>query len=114
MMYCTIIYRMKSNRSDYKKIEGFEWDEGNSDKNWIKHNVHYKEAEEVFLNSPRVLLPDTEHSLIEKRLTLLGFTDKGRKLIIIFTVRNNKFRVISARDMNKKERQKYEKHSQKT
>ena len=100
---------MKSNRSDYKKIEGFEWDEGNSDKNWVKHNVHYKEAEEVFVNSPRILLPDIKHSAVEERLTLLGFTNKERKLTIIFIVRNYKFRVISARDMNKKERSTYEK-----
>ena len=87
----------------------FDWDEGNLEKSWEKHLVFYQEAEEVFVNSPRVLLFDEKHSKIEQRYIIWGITDKNRKLTIAFTVRNKKFRVISARDMNNKERMEYEK-----
>lgn len=80
----------------------FEWDKGNFDKNLISHNVTNKEAEEVFGNKPLVS-EDIKHSTIEKRFQALGKTDKGRLLFISFTIRNEKVRVISARDMNKKE-----------
>jgi hypothetical protein len=97
------------NEPDFKKINGFDWNEGNVDKNWMKHNVHYKEAEEIFVNSPRVLLVDKKHSSVEKRLIIYGVTNKNRKLTVAFTIRNYKFRIISARDMNKRERREYEK-----
>jgi len=96
------------NELDFSKIEGFEWDEGNINKNWKKHLVTNEEAEEVFINIPRVMLLDEKHSKFEKRYKVLGLTDKKRRLSITFTIRNYKFRIISARDMNKKERSKYE------
>ena len=49
------------------KIEGFEWDEGNIQKNWLKHSVYYKECEEIFTNVPLLLVRDTKHSQNEKR-----------------------------------------------
>lgn len=100
---------MKINEPDFNEVVSFDWDEGNIDKNWVKHSVHYKEVEEVFVNSPRVLLVDKKHSSVEKRLIIYGITDKNRKLTVAFTIRNYKFRIISARDMNKKERREYEK-----
>jgi len=107
-MYCTIKYINVENELDFSKIEGFEWDEGNINKNWKKHLVTNEEAEEVFINIPRVMLLDEKHSKFEKRYKVLGLTDKKRRLSITFTIRNYKFRIISARDMNKKERSKYE------
>jgi uncharacterized protein len=86
----------------------FEWDEGNIDKNLIKHKVANKESEEVFLNEPRFTIEDEKHSLKEKRYLIWGKTDKERHLAIIYTLRNKKIRVISARDMNKKEKEAYE------
>jgi len=100
---------MSKQELDLQKIEGFDWDQGNIDKNWKKHEVYYKEVEEVFQNFPRVLLTDEKHSVIEKRLIIWGKTDRGRRLTIAFTIRNKKFRIVSARDMNKKERREYEK-----
>lgn len=85
----------------------FEWDKGNINKNFISHNVTNKEAEEVFSNKPLVS-EDTKHSTTEKRFQALGKTDKGRLLFISFTIRNEKVRIISARDMNKKEVKKHE------
>jgi uncharacterized protein len=87
----------------------FEWDESNKDKNWIKHKVEQKESEEIFFNRPLVTFPDAKHSLVEKRYLSFGNTNKSRKLTIIFTLRNSIIRIISARDMSRKERNIYEK-----
>ena len=85
----------------------FEWDEGNSEKNLLKHKVTSQEAEEPFDNKPNYLVEDEKHSLKEERYLLWGVTDRGRKLSVIFTLREDKVRIISARDMNKKERRVY-------
>lgn len=87
--------------------EGFEWDKGNSDKNWISHQVAQGECEQVFFNEPVVVSSDVEHSQTESRWYVLGKTDAGRFLFLVFTIRKNKIRIISARDMNKKEREIY-------
>ena len=92
---------------DLSKIEKFDWDDGNQSKNWIRHQVSTTECEEVFFNLPLLLSNDTQHSQIEKRYYALVQTNAGRQLFIAFTVRTNKIRVISARDMSQKERQKY-------
>ncbi|MBL6964889.1 MAG: BrnT family toxin [Bacteroidetes bacterium] len=87
--------------------EGFEWDEGNIEKNWLKHHVSKNECEEVFFNHPLLATGDPKHSKSEKRYYILGQTDSGRLLFIAFTIRNGKIRVISARDMSRKEKRKY-------
>ena len=92
---------------DFDSIVGFDWDEGNKDKNWDKHQVDFRECEEVFFNQP-LLIKDIKHSFQEKRYYVLGRSDTNRMLFLIFTLRNNKIRVISARDQSKKERMIYE------
>ena len=87
----------------------FEWDEGNVEKNWEKHKVFFKEAEEVFFNEPFDIRADEKHSEIEDRFVILGVTDGGRMLSVVFTLRKNKIRVISARVQDRKERKIYEK-----
>lgn len=87
----------------------FDWDKGNTNKNLEKHNVTDREAEEVFANRHKIILEDEKHSTSEKRYMLWGVTRQSRKLTLIFTIRNNKIRIISARDMNHKERKVYEK-----
>jgi len=89
--------------------EEFEWDEGNSLKNWKNHHVTTKECEEVFLNLPIILYQDIKHSVREVRFIALGKTNNNRRLHIVFTIREMNVRVISARDQNKKERSRYEK-----
>ena len=89
---------------DLRDITGFDWDEGNFNKNWIKHQVANGECEEVFFNLPLLLHPDPAHSQTERRYYLLGQTNAARRLFIAFTLRDNKIRVISARDMSEKER----------
>lgn len=86
----------------------FEWDEGNRNKNKEKHGVENHETEEVFFNLPITMSEDIKHSKAEPRYLALGQTDKGEKLSIIFTIRKNKIRVISARPMSQKERKFYE------
>lgn len=88
---------------------GFNWDEHNQYKNWHKHQVKFRECEQVFFNIPLLINFDQKHSVQEKRFRALGQTHKYRKLFISFTIRNKHIRVISARDQNKKERQVYEK-----
>ncbi len=90
------------------RLTGFDWDENNREKNWKKHQVLAGECEEVFFNLPLLLQTDSAHSGKEPRHYVLGHTIAGRRLFIAFTVREDKIRVISARDMSKKERKIYE------
>jgi len=87
----------------------FEWDLGNIDKNLKKHNVSCQEAEEVFTNQPLLINNDIKHSIKEKRFYALGKTHGERLLFLSFTIRNYKVRLISIRDMNRKEKKIYEK-----
>ena len=87
---------------------GFDWDKGNINKNRIKHKVTSSECEQIFFNQPLLVQDAVLHSETEKRFCALGKTDKERRLFIAFTVRNNLIRVISARDMSRKERRVYE------
>ncbi len=86
---------------------GFDWDENNSKKNWIKHKVTPAECEQVYFNQPLIVKDDVQHSERERRFLVLGKTDKNRSLFIAFTFRNDLIRVISARDMSRKEREVY-------
>jgi uncharacterized DUF497 family protein len=89
---------------------GFEWDEYNADKIWLKHHVSLSECEQIFFNLPLVVADDIKHLVQENRFYALGQTDAERFLFMVFTVRKNKIRVISARDMNRKERRVYQSH----
>ena len=91
----------------FEQFSGFQWNKGNIDKNLIKHNVKNWECERVFFNRPLLVLDDPKHSASEKRWSVLGKTDIDRFLVIIFTKRNSLIRIISARDMNKRERSFY-------
>jgi uncharacterized DUF497 family protein len=91
----------------FETVTGFEWDTGNEQKN-VKHGVTPADAEQVFLNEPLVVLDDLKHSDTEPRYHALGQTTAGRLLHITFTIRTSKIRVISARDMHRKERSIYE------
>lgn len=95
---------------DWAQITGFEWDEGNSRKNEEKHGVSQSEAEQLFFNEPLLVLGDGKHSQREVRYHALGKTDDVRFLHITFTLRasGTLIRIISARDMHRKERAIYE------
>jgi hypothetical protein len=88
-------------------LEGFEWDDGNSDKNWRRHEVRQAETEQALLNTPLVVGAASKHRGGEPRFIALGQSDAGRLLAVVFTVRGTRIRVISARAMSKKERNIY-------
>ena len=89
------------------EFEGFDWDQSNIEKNWRAHAVTPQEAEQVFFNAPLIVADDEKHSRTEKRFFVLGQTDKDRPLFVAFALRKRCIRVISARDMNRKERKVY-------
>jgi len=90
---------------DLERIIGFDWDAGNARKN-DKHDVSQSEAEQVFFDPRLLMVPDLGHSSGESRFHALGQTIDGRHLHIAFTLRRNEtlVRIISARDMHRKER----------
>jgi len=92
-----------------QECTGFQWDDGNINKNWIKHKVTNYECEQIFFNQPFIVNDDIKHSDTERRFYASGQTDLGRKLFVVFIIRNKKIRIISARDMSKKEREIYRK-----
>ncbi len=95
---------------DLDLVTGFQWDDGNARKNVDKHGVGQFEAEQVFFNTPLLLLADSRHSERERRFHALGITNLGCALHVTFTLREQgmKIRVISARGMHRKERRRYD------
>ncbi len=95
---------------DLDQIAGFEWDDGNIRKSADKHDVSQAEAESIFFNDPLIIIGDAKHSETEQRFNALGKTAQNRLLHITFTLRQNgtMVRVISTRDMHRKERKAYE------
>ncbi|MBU0951232.1 MAG: BrnT family toxin [Elusimicrobia bacterium] len=94
-------------------IHEFEWDAWNKDKIFKKHGVEIFECEEIFFNEPLTVMPDEAHSVAEQRYYALGATLAERRLFVVFTIRKNKIRVISARNMSKKERKMYDEKTKK-
>ena len=92
---------------EFSQASGFDWDEWNIAKIWEKHQVSQAECEQVFFNEPLVAGEDIEHSDQEQRLFVLGVTDQDRELFLVFTLREDRIRVITARDMSRKERRVY-------
>ena len=89
-------------------LEGFEWDEGNSEKNWLRHGVRQLEAEQALLSRPLIVALDIGHSREEPRFVALGQTGAQRRLFMVFTIRGTRVRVISVRPMSAKEQGVYE------
>ena len=88
---------------------GFEWESGNITKNWDKHDVTTGECEQIFFNRPLIVKRDRQHSTLENRYYVLGRTNMHRLLFAVFTVRNDKIRIISVRDMTESEIKRYKK-----
>lgn len=92
----------------WKEPIQFQWDAGNQEKNWLKHRVTMAECEEAFFDSHKRLLGSALHAGHETRYVLIGRTQEHRALLVVFTMRGQTVRVISARDVNKRERGLYE------
>ena len=91
-----------------RECTGFDWDEENRTKNWESHDVSESECEQLFFNRPLIVRRDDGHSESETRYYVLGRTDASRLLFAVFTIRGDKVRVISARDMTHAERRRYQ------
>ena len=107
-LYIKVIY--DSAVIDVGSIVGFQWHDGNARKSTLKHGVSRSEAEQVFLTEPPLIVEDVRHSQSEPRFHALGVTRRGRRLHVTFTLRddNTRIRVISARDMHRTERARYD------
>ncbi len=94
---------------DLTQIAGFDWDAGNRRKSSDKHAVTTLEIEQIFLDSQLLILADEKHSKQEQRFQAYGQTAAERQLHVSFTLRQNgtMIRVISARNMSRKERIRY-------
>ena len=95
---------------DFSQVTSFQWDDGNARKNVDSHDVSQEEAEQVFSSRPLLIVDDTAHSQQERRFNASGVTETGRRLHVTFTMRNEGtlIRIISARDMSRRERNRYE------
>ena len=109
-VYDSHILTLMDNLNQLLKCVGFQWDAHNAEKIWQKHSVTPSECERIFFNRPLVVADDEKHSAKESRFYALGHTDVGRLLFAVFTIRGGQIRVISAKDMNRKERKMYESH----
>lgn len=89
------------------RCTGFDWDAGNAPKLQERHGVTVGECEQVFFREPLLVAPDSRHSQHEERWAALGRTAGGRSLAIVFTLRGELIRPLSARDMSRKERRHY-------
>ena len=89
-------------------VAGFEWDEGNLEKNWAEHEVRWTESEEVFYRRPLLIVRDEGHSRSEPRYGAWGRTANERRLFVVFTIRRSLIRIVSARDMSRSERRAYD------
>jgi len=98
---------------ELRRITGFDWDAGNARKSVDKHAVSQPEAEQLFFRKPLWIAVDMRHSQQEERFHALGQTAAGRLLHVTFTLREEgtKIRIISARDMSRRERRLYEQAS---
>ena len=89
------------------RCTGFDWDEGNAPKLLARHRVSLAECEQVFFNEPLVIAEDAAHSIDEQRWAAWGRTAEGQALAVVFTLRGDRIRPLSARAMNRKERRRY-------
>jgi hypothetical protein len=86
----------------------FAWDEEKAEQNLRKHHISFEEAETVFDDPLSITISDPDHSSHEERFIDIGLSDKKRLLVVVYTERENKVRLISARLANRIERKKYE------
>ena len=91
---------------------GFDWDEENASKSWERHRVTPEEAEDLFFHDPLVVPSDARHSQTERRYQALGQSGRGRLLFAAFSVRRKLVRIISVRDMNRRETEEYRRYEE--
>jgi uncharacterized DUF497 family protein len=86
----------------------FEWDSAKAEANAKKHGVSFAEASTVFGDPLEVTIPDPDHSEGEARFLSLGLSVESRLLVVAYTEREGRVRIIHAREADPKERRTYE------
>jgi uncharacterized DUF497 family protein len=89
----------------------YTWDPAKAAANFRKHGVSFEDASTVFRNPLAKVLPDPTHSGQEQRWLIFGHSAGGRLLLVVFTERHDRIRIISAREASARERREYEEHS---
>lgn len=89
-------------------INDFIWLPDILDKIYVKHHVTQDEVEEIFFNSPKYRFVELGYNQGEDVYSVSGQTDRGRYLIVFFIHKDNMALILSARDMDNKERKRYE------
>lgn len=87
----------------------FEWDEAKANANLKKHKISFEEAKTVFADPFSITVDDPKHSIDERRFVDLGAAASGKVLVVSYTQRGEKIRLISCRKATKTERKEYEK-----
>jgi uncharacterized DUF497 family protein len=99
-------------RSKEKLTLEFEWDEKNAKENQKKHDVSFEEAKTVFNDPFSITIADSKHSIDENRFIDIGLSERLRLLIVVYTERNSKIRLISSRKATPNEEKFYAQHEQ--
>ena len=86
----------------------FEWDRSKARENARKHGFSFEEASQAFIDELSSVVADPDHSVDEERFILFGKTFQEQFLVIAFTERDGRIRIISARPMTRREREAYE------
>lgn len=89
-------------------LPNFEWDEEKARLNRNKHQVSFDEATTVFADQSSTTIADPDHSKTEQRYIIIGISNRGRMLVIVYTERRGKIRIISCRKATATERRQYE------
>jgi uncharacterized DUF497 family protein len=89
----------------------FQWDPRKGTQNERKHAVSFSEAATVFRDPNAQLFDDDDHSQVEHREIIIGYSDRNRLLVVSFVERDDVIRVISARKVDRGEHENYEKAS---
>nr|WP_242053684.1 BrnT family toxin [Nostoc sp. FACHB-888] len=106
LLYSLTLLGRRIQKNDYNFIK-FEWDENKAAINLLKHQVSFEEAKTVFDDPLYVDLYDPDHSDDEERYLIIGESNRGRLLIMLYTERGNSIRLISAREVTRSEREAY-------
>jgi uncharacterized DUF497 family protein len=96
---------------DILPVMNFEWDVRKAASNRRKHGVRFEEALTVFLDAIARIFDDEEHSVEERREIIIGHSAGGRLLVVYFTERRDRVRIIGARPATKRERLDYEENT---
>ena len=99
---------MKHEGEEAVTQELFEWDQAKAQRNLVKHNVSFEEASSIFKDPLYIDFYDPDHSEREERYIAIGLSVNKRILLVSYTEREDRIRLISAREATRKEKKDYE------